>query len=38
LPADQWDIEIEVAIDAAGDVPAYRYERAFRRTTAKPMA
>jgi dihydrofolate reductase len=38
LLADQWDIEIEVAIDAAGDVPAYRYERAFRRTTAKPMA
>jgi dihydrofolate reductase len=38
LPADQWDIEIEAEIDAAGDVPAYRYERAIRRTTAKPMA
>ena len=38
LPADQWDIEIEVVINAAGDVPAYRYERAIRRTTAKPMA
>jgi dihydrofolate reductase len=38
LPADQWDIEIEAEIDAAGDVPAYRHERAIRRTTAKPMA
>ena len=38
LPADQWDIEIEAEIDAAGDVPAYRYERAIRRATAKPMA
>ena len=38
LPADQWDIEIEAQINAAGDVPAYRYERAIRRTTAKPMA
>ena len=38
LPADQWDIEIEAATDAAGDVPAYRYERAIRRATAKPMA
>ena len=38
LPADQWDIEIEAEIDAAGDVPAYRYERAIRRITAKPMA
>ena len=38
LPADQWDIEIEAEIDAAGDVPAYRYERANRRIIAKPMA
>ncbi|MDC0993856.1 dihydrofolate reductase [Alphaproteobacteria bacterium] len=38
LPADQWDIEIEAEIDAADDVPAYRYERAVRRATAKPMA
>ena len=38
LPTDQWDIEIEAKIDAAGDVPAYRYERAIRRTTAKQMA
>ena len=38
LPADQWDIEIETEIDAADDVPAYRYERAVRRATAKPMA
>ena len=38
LPADQWDIEIEAEIDAAGDVPAYRYERAIRCITAKPMA
>ena len=37
LPADQWDIKIEAEIDAAGDVPAYRYERAFRRVTAKPI-
>jgi len=37
LPADQWDIKIEVEIDAAGHVPAYRYERAFRRVTAKPI-
>ena len=37
LPADQWDIEIEAEIDAAGDVPAYRYERAIRRTIVKPM-
>ena len=38
LPADQWDIKIEAEIDAAGHVPAYRYERAIRRITAKPMA
>ena len=38
LPADQWDIEIETEIDAADDVPAYRYERAVRRAAAKPMA
>ena len=38
LPADQWDIEIEAEINAAGDVPAYRYERAIRRTTEKPVA
>jgi dihydrofolate reductase len=38
LPADQWDIEIEAEIDAAGDAPGYRYERAIRLTTAKPMA
>ncbi len=38
LPTDQWDIEIQAEIDAAGDVPAYRYERAIRLTTAKPMA
>ena len=38
LLADQWDIEIEAEIDAAGDVPAYRYERAIRRATAKLMA
>lgn len=37
LPADQWDIEIEAEINAAGDVPAYRYERAIRRTTEKPV-
>ena len=37
LPADQWDIKIEAEIDAAGDVPAYRYERAFRRVSAKPI-
>ena len=38
LPADQWDIEIEAQINAAGDVPAYRCERAIRLTTAKLMA
>jgi dihydrofolate reductase len=38
LPANQWDIVIEAEIDAAGDVPAYRYERVIRRNTAKPMA
>ena len=38
LPADQWDIEIEAKIAAAGDVPAFRYERAIRLSTAKPMA
>ena len=37
LPADQWDIEIEAEINAAGDVPAYRYERAIRRATEKPV-
>ncbi len=37
LPADQWDIKIEAEIDAAGDVPAYRYEHAFRRVSAKPI-
>ena len=37
LPADQWDIEIEAKINATGDVPAYRYERAIRRTTVKPV-
>ena len=37
LPADQWDIEIEAEIDAAGDVPAYRYERAVRIAAAKPI-
>jgi dihydrofolate reductase len=37
LTADQWDIEIEAEINAAGDVPAYRYERATRSTTAKLM-
>ena len=37
LPADQWYIEIEAEIDAAGDVPAYRYEHAFRRVSAKPI-
>ena len=37
LLADQWDIKIEAEIDAAGDVPAYRYERAVRLTPAKPM-
>lgn len=37
LPDDQWDIEIEAEINAANDVPAYRYERAIRRATAKPM-
>ena len=37
LPADQWDIEIEAEIAAKGDVPAYRYDRAIRRTAAKPM-
>ena len=38
LPADQWDIEIEAKIDAAGDVPAFRYDRAIRLSTAKPLA
>ena len=38
LLADQWDIEIEAEIDAAGDVPAYRYERAVRLAAAKPIA
>ena len=37
LSADQWDIETEAEIDAAGDLPAYRYECAIRRTSAKPM-
>ena len=37
LPDDQWDIEIEAEINAASDVPAYRYERAIRRATTKPM-
>ena len=38
LPANQWDIEIEAEIEAAGDAPAYRYERAIRRNISKPMA
>jgi len=38
LSANQWDIEIEAKIDAAGDVPAYRYERAVRLAAAKPIA
>ena len=38
LPADQWDIEIEAEINAAGGVPAYRYERAVRLAAAKPIA
>ena len=38
LPADQWDIEIEAEINPAGNVPAYRYERAVRLASAKPMA
>jgi dihydrofolate reductase len=38
LPPDQWDIEIEAKIAAAGDAPAYRYERANRRKNAKSMA
>jgi len=37
LPADQWDIKIEAEIDAAGHVPAYRYEHAFGRVSAKPI-
>ena len=37
LPADQWDIKIEAEIYAAGHVPAYRYEHAFRRVSAKPI-
>ena len=37
LPDDEWDIEIEAEIDAAGDVPAYRYERAVRLAAAKPI-
>ena len=37
LPANQWDIKIEAEIDAAGHVPAYRYEHAFRRVSAKPI-
>ncbi len=37
LPADQWDIEIEAEINAGGDVPAYRYERAIRRTSENPV-
>jgi dihydrofolate reductase len=37
LPADQWDIKIEAEIAAAGHVPAYRYEHAFRRVSAKPI-
>ena len=37
LPADQWDIKIEAEIDAAGHMPAYRYEHAFRRVSAKPI-
>ena len=38
LPANQWDIKIEAEIEAAGDAPAYRYERAIRRNISKPMA
>ena len=38
LPADQWDIQIKAKIAAAGDMPAYRYERATRSTASKPMA
>ena len=37
LPADQWNIEIEAKIDAARDVPGYRYERAVRLAAAKPI-
>jgi len=37
LPADQWDIEIEAEIAATDDVPAYRYDRAIRRSAPKPM-
>ena len=37
LPADQWNIEIKAEINAAGDVPSYRYERAIRRANAKLM-
>ena len=37
LPANQWNIEIEAEIDAARDVPGYRYERAVRLAAAKPI-
>ena len=37
LPADQLDIKIAAEIDAAGHVPAYRYEHAFMRVSAKPI-
>ena len=37
LPANHWDIEIEAKIDAAHDIPAYRYEHAVRLAAAKPI-
>ena len=37
LPANQWNIEIEAKIDAARDVPGYRYERAVRLAAAKSI-
>jgi dihydrofolate reductase len=38
LAAADWDISVEAAFPASGDVPAYRYERAVRRGPVKPLA
>ncbi len=37
LREDDWDISIEKEIPADGDIPAYRYERAYRRGKAAPL-
>jgi len=37
LPTADWDIEIEAEIEATGGVPAYRYERAVKRSATRRL-